>query len=507
MQNLLQPALSRTPDKIALRFRQQSYSYREFNGLIEKLANGLLAYDIHHGDRVAMFLPNCPEAIMLFLACYRIGAIAVPLNYRYKTEEANYVLDHTEAKLLVFHPEQTSLVRALTLQHCLYTVVLADTLEQNDEYKQFNHLLDYPSIEQTNITQPDDPALILYTSGSTGKPKGVVHSHKSAYNAIEISRLALGFQADDIVLVGKPLSHAGGLQTQLLPVFSAGGEAILSMKPTPEQAVALIKQFQVTEYGLLASDLLDFIEFLEQNPTELNSLKNAIGSGDAVPMDLHHRFKDLLGWEVLEGCGMTEVGCYYAINPKHGKRKWGSMGLPCAKTEIGVYNDAGLPCRVKEIGEFRIKTPAATSGYWKDTKASNTLFKDGWLLTGDLGYFDEDGYLWFVSRKKLLIVRRGSNISPIEIESIIDQHPEVHASVVVGIPDQQDGEIPVAFIAPLNPLSEPNEQQLRDYVKSKLADYKNPAHYLFFKELPRNSTGKFDRNQLHEYALAEFFKS
>ncbi len=504
LQNLLHIGLTSTPDKVALRFQHQVFSYRQLQDQIDRLALGLCALKIKKGDRIAMLLPNCPEAAMLILACYRIGAIAVPLNYRYKANEASYVLNHTAAMMLVFHVERRQIVENLKLDDALKYKYLVDSKTQESDYQAFSQLFDFPALDHVRATAPEDPALILYTSGSTGQPKGVVHSHQSVCHAIDISQRALGIATDDTVLIGKPISHAGGLQTQLMPTLKAGGEAILAMKPTPEQAVQIINQSSVTEYGLLASDLLDFIEYLELHSTPLPSLKNAIGSGDAVPLDLHHRFKALLGWEVLEGCGMTEVGCYYAMNPKNGQRKWGSMGLPCPDTEVEIINDSGHLCQNHEIGEFRVKSPSATLGYWQDPEQTRQLFLSGWLLTGDLGYCDEDGYLWFVSRKKLLIVRRGSNISPIEIESILDEHPAIHASVVVGITDSTDGEVPVAIIALLEPQKSLAEETLNAFLSASLADYKIPAHYLFVHDLPRNSTGKYDRSHLKTLAETEF---
>ncbi len=252
---------------------------------------------------------------------------------------------------------------------------------------------------------------------------------------------------------------------------------------------------------MLASDLLDFIEYLEEHPNTLPSLNNSIGSGDAVPVELHHCFRDLFGWEVLEGCGLTEVGCYYSINPRYGLRKWGSMGKPCADTQIRIVNEQGEEASQGETGEIEVKMPSATIGYWHDTESSQQLFQDGWLRTGDLAYVDEQEYFWFVGRIKLMIIRRGSNIAPVEVENIIDEHPRVHASVVVGIADPRDGQVPVACIAPLHDALPPTSEELDEFVTARLAAYKTPVHYLFFSELPRNATGKFDRHHLEEIAL------
>jgi long-chain acyl-CoA synthetase len=285
-----------------------------------------------------------------------------------------------------------------------------------------------------------------------------------------------------------------------MPGLLAGARNILTMKPTPATAVSTINAESVTEYGLLASDLLDFVEYLEENPNPLPTLKNSIGSGDAVPVDLHHRFRALLGWEVMEGAGMTEIAGYYAVNPRFGKRRWGSLGLPSPETELRIITADGEDCPSGETGEIVIRTLSATTGYWQDEQATTDLFRGEWLHTGDLGHFDDEGYVWFVGRKKLMIVRRGSNIAPAEVESIIDEHPLVHASVVVGVPDPRNGQVPVACVALLGKQDDSTEDSIRAFVTDHLAHYKHPVYYLFLDELPRTSTGKFDRHQLQALA-------
>ncbi len=507
LQSLLETGLYNHPDKTALYFGNRSYSYRQLHQYYRRLAYGLKGNGIVSGDRVALFLPNCPEAAAAFLACYMIGAIAVPLNYRYEEQEARYVIKQTGAKLILFHAQKREIVNTLQDLFVKENMFMMNSDTLNSLYRNVLELFEFPELTKNTPLQEQHPAFILFTSGSTGNPKGVTHSHYGAYSAIQISTQALDIKNEDVVFIGKPISHAGGLQTQLMPALSVGAEVVLAMKPSPKEAVTLIKHFGVTEYGMLASDLLDFIEYLETSPCTLPTLNNSIGSGDAVPMELHHRFRDLFGWEVLEGCGMTEVGCYYAMNPRYGLRKWGSMGKPCPKTQIRIVNDQGEEVPPGEIGEIEVKTPSATIGYWNDRESSRKLFRDGYLLTGDLAYSDEQGYLWFVGRKKLMIVRRGSNISPIEVENILDQHPLVHAAVVVGMPDQHDGHVPVACIAPLHDAHPPSVEDLKSYVSTLLAAYKTPVHYIFMPELPRNATGKFDRHQLEQLVISSLIET
>lgn len=502
LQTLLNSALANSPEKIAIRFGLRTLSYKELDEQSRKLAAGFLSHGVRTGDKVAVFLPNRPEAVLAMLACYRIGAIAVPLNYRLLAEEASFVIERTHSKLLLFHKELTGLVESLLGKSDSVQAFVVGRHETSNSFPLVEELFSHGPYREVVNVPPHHPALILFTSGSTGRPKGVVHSHQSAFAAIDISRRIFDFTNQDVVLVGKPICHAGGLQTQLMPTLLAGGEVVLTMKPPPSEAVSHISQHSVTQYGMLSSDLLDFIEYLEDHPTNLPTLQNCIGSGDSVPTELHHRFRDIFGWEVMEGCGLTEASTYYAVNPRYGQRKWGSLGLPSPDTRVCILGKDEEFLPAGEVGEIAIQTPSATIGYLDDAAASEELLHDGWLHTGDLGYVDEQSYVWFVGRKKLIIVRRGSNIAPAEVENLIDEHPLVHASVVVGVPDKQDGHVPVAWVVPRSPSEIPSESDLREYVSTRLAGYKNPVHYFFLNELPLTDTGKYDRHQLEEMAVA-----
>jgi acyl-CoA synthetase (AMP-forming)/AMP-acid ligase II len=504
LQDLLATGRTRDAGKPAIRCAGTSVSYAELDRRVRQLAGGLVAHGVAPGDRVALFLPNGLPAVTLTLACYQAGAIAVPLNYRYLAAEARHVVERVEPRLLVYHASRREIVEQLPTNPVEARFVVDDPGE-DAAAQPFDRLLAEEPLEAPVAVTEEDPALILFTSGSTGRPKGVVHSHHSAFSGIAISRRITEIDAHDVVLVGKPISHAGGLETQLMPTLLAGASTVLEMKPSPERAAGLIRELAVTQYALMASDLLDFIEYLESSGVRLPSLQNSVGSGDSVPVELHHRFRDLFGWEVMEGCGMTEIGCYYAMNPRRGRRKWGSLGVACPETRIRIVDSEARDVPTGTSGEILVQTPAATPGYWKDPEETATLFRDGWLHTGDLGRRDEDGYLWFVGRQKLMIVRRGSNIAPAEIENVIDDHPLVHASVVVGVPDARDGQVPIAFVARRESAEARalDENALAAYVGERLAAYKNPTRYVFEAALPRTGTGKFDRAALQRRALEQ----
>jgi acyl-CoA synthetase (AMP-forming)/AMP-acid ligase II len=490
LQRLLEPMASGQPQAIALRAPGEPLTYRALQQRAAAVAAGLQARGVRPGERVAWRLPNGPEAVQLSLACYWIGAVSVPLNARLTPAEQETMLATIEPRWLVL-PDSGAGENAGATQ--LGQPVLP-----------WSALEGHAPIEATADLPADHPALILFTSGSTGTPKAVVHSHRGCLAAIDTCRQALGLQATDVVLVGKPLCHAGGLQTQLLPSLLAGAQVVLANRPPPLEAAALIQEHGVSEFGLLASDLLDFVDHLEAHRLALPSLHTVIGSGDTVPVELQERFEALLGFPVLEGCGMTEVGGYYAVQPRHGPRKPGSLGLPTPGTELRLLPGQGtaevLP---GEVGEIAVRTASVTTGYWRQPEATRELFRGGWLLSGDLGRRDADGTLWFCGRRKLLIVRRGSNIAPAEIEELLDAHPAVHAAVVVGVPHPRDGEVPVAWVQPQPGAALPGPAVLEAYLSPSLAAFKQPVHYLAIAELPRNGIGKLDRALLRRRAVEQ----
>ena len=489
LQQLLEGVLERAPTSLALLGARESLTYRALADAAAAVAAGLHRQGVNPGDRVAWQLPNGEEALVLSLACYRIGAISVPVHQRFTPAEITALVELVTPRLVVLPAAE----------------VLADTdcaAAAGDRLVPWPDLLGAEPLPAVNGLPEDHPALILFTSGSTGHPKAVVHSHRGCLAAIDSCRQALAFSERDVVLVGKPLSHAGGLHTQLLPSLQVGARVLLATRPSPETAVSLINRHGVTEYGLLASDLLDFVDYLEASGVSLPSLRLVIGSGDTVPIDLQHRFQALFGWPVLEGCGLTEVGSYYAIQPLHGTRHPGSIGRAAPGVELRILSSTGTEeVPVGSIGEVAIRTSSATLGYWRNPAATEALFRDGWLLSGDLAQRDADGTFWYRGRRKLVIVRRGSNVHPTEVEEQLDAHPAVHAAVVVGVPHPRDGAVPVAWIQP-NVVGEPVDGEvLGTWLAGRLAAYKRPITYLPIDALPRNSAGKFDRALLQQRAI------
>ena len=279
LQQLLSVPVQHHPDNTAIIFDNECVSYAKLDVHCRRVAAGLLRLDIKPGDRVALMLPNCLEAVYSTIACYIVGAIVVPINYRNTAAESRYVLEKTRPALLIVHPDKLEIYDSLEYLLGPDRIYVTAGQQTQSKYPFFADLQGFDAVRSNSGVSEDAPALLLYTSGSTGHPKGVVHSHRSAYAGIDISRRVFEFDRKDVVLVGKPISHAGGLQTQLMPSLNVGAKVILAMRPSPAQAIWLIQHHQVTQYAMLASRLVDFIEYLEEIPARLPSLANSIGSG------------------------------------------------------------------------------------------------------------------------------------------------------------------------------------------------------------------------------------
>lgn len=482
-------------------FADRCWTYGELGEVTDRLAGGFQEGGVGHGDRVALFLPNCPELIFAYLACFQLGAICVPLNYRYLHAEARYAIEHSGATTLVVHREKLDIASSLPLDELAVTRrYVVDEPNGSDRFLPLDDLVAGGQRKPPKSDfSADSPCAILYTSGSTAKPKGVTYSHRTLHRNCEIQVKAGDFTAADVHVVMTSASHAAALSGQLLPNILAGGTSVLLDRPTSLVILEAITRHHATRIQMLPASLEDLVEYLEKHPVPLPTLKSCFVGGDSVPLDLHRRFEKILGWQVSEVCGMTEC-LTYSMNPPFGEKRIGSVGKPVGETAVRIVDDANEDVPTAETGEIWVRNPAVMVGYWNDPAATSQALHDGWMATGDLGRLDPEGYLWFVGRKKEIIIRGGSNISPLEVESVIDEHPAVHLSGVVGKPDSHFGQIVVAFVSLREDvISRPSAEDLRAFVAARIAAYKVPEQILFLDSMPLNPTGKVDRKQLHRW--------
>lgn len=442
-------------------------------------------------------MKNRPEIVFSYFACFYLGAIAVPLNSRYQAAEAQYAMNHCGCKLLIVDPEFYTRVADLcpstpTLEKI---VVVGGAHGQAESYEAF--LENAPAMVEWPEVKPHDPAAIFYTSGTTDRPKGVMHTHYSLYQGALNQVMSRQFKPDDVVLAAThlcSLAASGGL---MLPCAYVGSTVAILPDFEPADFLQTLERTKANVILLYSGELIGILDHPLLAETDLSSLQCCICGGEKLPMELHRRFKRRLGFELTEGCGMTECEGY-ATNPPYGEKRPGSIGKPVHGTTLKLVDQKGQEVPAGETGQILVKSKAVMAGYWDDPIKTREALQEGWLYTGDLARRDEDGYYWFVGRIKEIIIRGGSNIAPGEVEDVIDMHPAVKRAAVIGVPDPKWGAIVKAYVM-LEPdvSSQPTEDELRAFALEKLAAYKVPEIWEFVEHLPTTVTGKLDRKAIH----------
>jgi len=487
----------KAPDRPWLRFEGTSWSYAEGDALTDKIAHGLRGQGVEPGDRVAMLLANCPELIFCYFACFKIGAVAVPLNTRFQIAELVYALNHSGAKILI---GQSDLVAPLIATRSEVPgleriFVTKDPLPNTESYSVLIH--DKPTT--LSAVAQNQLAVLLYTSGTTARPKGVMHTHATLRRQSQNYLVTLGEAVFAQVLIFLPLCHIAGLSLLMLTTTAAAGTVTLQPGFDPTAALRAIGENRITYTGGLPVMVNAMINCPDAGKFDLSSLLVFSAGGDCVPMELQNRFKKLFGIDVDELCGMTEI--LYANQPYHlGERRPGSVGKPFGDVRIRLKDANGRDVPPGEVGEIVAYSGAVTLGYWNDPQNTAAALKDGGMHTGDLGRFDADGYLWFAGRAKDIIIRGGSNISPGEVEDALYTHPAVYEAGVVGVPCSELGQRVRAYVT-LKPGAQATDKELMDWAAKSIASYKVPESIHFMTALPKGLTGKVLRKALREDAI------
>ena len=466
------------PNQAALYCGDAVLSWRTLEETSTRLARWFLDQGLQPGDRVAVCSLNSIALVQVYLGLFKAGLIAVTVNTRLKPDEVRYILSHAQPRMAFCEPS------------------LAPVLEQaGADCPVFSSLPDLASMTTAlPAVGSDDLALIIYTSGTTARPKGVVHTagslfHKGVKGA-GISR-HLGNQIRLCVL---PMMHVSGLWFLAMALYE-GSPMVLLPKFEPAAALDAIARFGCTTAGGLPTMILSLVEEQARAPRQVTTLRSVLAGGDVVSPTLQDRFLELFGTELLEIYAMTEV-CGMSANIP-GACRPGSMGAALEGVDIRVVDLDGRDVAQGETGEILVRSSALCIGYWNDLQATRAAMGNGWLHTGDLGARDGDGFIWFRGRKKEVIIRAGSNISPQEVEEALYKHPAVLEAGVVGVPDPVTIERVAAFIV-LRDGARASADELCAFARRHIADYKAPEDIHFLKELPKNPVGKVQRRALKE---------
>ncbi|MCP4578428.1 MAG: long-chain fatty acid--CoA ligase [Deltaproteobacteria bacterium] len=484
------------PEKIAVLFEGDKITYKELHGRANRVSCWLQSLGIEKGDRVAVMMRNCPEFIDLYLACARLGAIFVPINFRLTGPELTYILKNAQPRLFVFGDAFRQNVCELKLHnekpHMALSCLGADQDQDNildfePETRKFHGKKPFLT-KSLGPADPEEPHVIMYTSGTTGAPKGAVLSYrKTLFNCLNAD-IFFKLHFDDTMLIILPLFHSGGLFIQASPILYKGGTMIIHPKFDAVRTYADIERYRVTKFlgvptiykALLKKDLP-----IKKN---VSTLKVSAIGGEKVTSDLQKRCRKA-GFPVRQIMGQTETSILFWASEEDSIKKPGTVGRPVFHSEVILMDDTGRSVKTGEVGEIAVRGSIMMKEYWQDPVRTEETIRNGWLHTGDLARMDEDGYFFLVDRVKNMYISGGENVYPVEVETVLKTHKAVKDAAVVGVPDEEWGETGKAFIV-LRKGTVTTCESLLSHCEMQLARYKWPGEIVFCEEFPRTALGK-----------------
>lgn len=478
------------------------FTYSEFMAAIDRAAAMLSHHGIGKGDVVSLLMPNGVEYIIGYFACWKLGAIAGPVNSLLKEHEIEFVMDNSEAKAALVALEFWDRIDNIAedLPHLQAVIAFDDEAEATDpKWQKYIPDRAQPVTEAVvdDMIRSDDDAIIIYTSGTTGKPKGCLLTHGNLIaNARQISAW-LRFTEADRLLTIMPLFHMNAVSVTTMSALYAGGSTVVSPKFSASKFWNIVSDYQVTSFGSVATMLSMLLNsYPDGVPAGLKTdqLRFAMCGSAPVPAEVMKKFEDTFDCPVIEGYGLSESTCRSTFNPPDERRRPGSCGRPIGN-EMKVVDDNDNEVTNGQLGEIVLRGENILKGYFKDPEATEKAFRGGWFHTGDVGYRDQDGFFYIVDRKTDMIIRGGENIYPREIDEVLYKHPAVAAAATIGVPDQLYGEEVAAFIV-LKDGTRANQEELIAHCKSELADYKCPKSIRIVKDIPKGPTGKLLKREL-----------
>lgn len=522
---LLTDAYNEVPDKIAIHFLGRELTYREMYESAIKFANYLQSLGVEKGDRVAIYLPNCPQAAIAYYGVMYAGGIVVQTNPLYTERELQYQMADSGAKVIlcmdILYPRVMKVIKETNIENVIVSGIkdylpfpknLIYPFIQKKQYgfsvkvehRGTNHL--FTEIMKTAPVKPidvpfnfeDDLALLQYTGGTTGFPKGVMLTHKNLLANTKMCDMWMYkcVNGQESILGILPFFHVYGMTTVLILSVMTKNKMILMPKFDAEDTLKTIDKHKPTLFPGAPTMYIGLLNHPDIEKYNLSSIRACLSGSASLPVEIQEKFEEITGGKLVEGYGLTETSPVTHANFIWDDRIVGSIGVPWPSTDAVILRSGEneiLP--IGEIGEIAIKGPQVMKGYWNRPEDTAATFMDGWFLTGDLGYMDENGYFYVVDRKKDMIIAGGFNIYPREVEEVLYEHEAIQECVVAGIPDPYRGETVKAYIV-LKEGASVTEKELNDFCRQNLAAYKVPRFYEFRDELPKTAVGKILRRTL-----------
>lgn len=495
---LLEQRAQAAPDKVFL-FSEadgRKYSYAEFDAAVNRTARLLASHGIEKGDVVSLLLPNGAEYIIAYFACFKLGALAGPINSLLKPQEMAYIIAHSEASALIAHSEFLPRIEEVRSD----LLALRSIIEFDDERPATQEFA-ADALPPLSLEKSDE-AIIIYTSGTTGKPKGCLLTHGNLLaNARQITSW-LKFTERDRLLIAMPLFHVNAVMVATLSPLYAGGSTVVTPKFSVKRFWQVISDYGITSFGSVATMLSLLVNTYPAGvPPGLKTdqLRFALCGSAPVPAEVLKRFEQTFNCLVIEGYGMSESTCRSTFNPPDERRRPGSCGLPIGN-EMKIVDDKDADVPDGQLGEIVLRGENILKGYFKNPEATAEAFRGGWFHTNDIGYRDADGFYYIVDRKSDMIIRAGENIYPREIDEVLYSHEAVAAAATIGVPDPLYGEEVAAFVV-LKEGAQATEEEIIAFCRTRLADFKCPKSVRIVADIPKGPTGKLLKRELaRQYA-------
>lgn len=493
-------------------FEGKGQAYAWTSERVNRLTNALIKLGVEKGDRVAILQVNCPEYVESYYAAAKLGAIFVPLNFRAKSDELSDMLGNAEAKILFVGKRYLDMVRAMlphlsTIRQC----ISIDSEESDMLY--YNDLISSsPGDEVFTEVGDEDITILMYTAGTTGHPKGVPLRHNAFVSYVLDSVDPASPDIDERNLLAVPLYHVAGIQAMLAAIY--GGRTLVLMRQFEvKEWLETVQREQITRSMLVLTMLKIIIDDPDFAKYDLRSLRVITYGAAPMRYEVLSKAIEVMPWvRFINAFGQTETAStIITLGPedhtiagteeekeKKLKRLTSSVGKPLPGVEIKIIDEEESVLSPFEVGEIVAKGPQVMTGYWQDEQRTAEAFTtDRWLRTGDMGWMDEEGYIFLAGRSDDMIIRGGENISPDEVEDILNSHPQIEEAAVIGVPDPLWGQQPIAIVV-LKKGKVATAEEIMDYCESKLASFKRPRSVVFTDSLPRNPIGKVLRKALRK---------
>ncbi|MGG4452286.1 AMP-binding protein [Brevibacillus porteri] len=524
--HFLEQSAAMYPDSNAIYFMGKSITYRELLQLSYQFANALIKRGVKKGDRVAIMLPNTPQAVISYYGALFAGAIVVMTNPLYTERELIHQMNDSGAETIItldlLYKRVTQVRASTSLQRIIITSI-GDFLPllkkwlypfvqkkqgQNPQVTYSADIEPFLSVLKESATKPveipvdptQDIALLQYTGGTTGVAKGVMLTHANLIaNAVQCQAVLYKLKkGEERILCVLPLFHVYGMTTVMNKGICIAAEIILVPKFDVKQIFEMIDKRKPTLFPGAPTMYIGLINHPDLKKHDLSSIDACVSGSAPLPVEVKLKFEELTGGKLVEGYGMTEASPVTHSNPIWKKGITGSIGMPWPDTDCRIVDTAtGDEMPQGEVGELAVKGPQVMLGYWNRPEDTAAVLKDGWFLTGDMGYMDENGYFYIVDRKKDMIIAGGFNIYPREVEEVLFEHPAIQEAAVIGVPDPYRGETVKAFVV-FKDGQLANEEDLEAHCRQRLAAYKIPRQYEIRTDLPKTMVGKVLRRQLQE---------